>query len=127
MILGTNYLKKATPVFLIASLLYKFPIFQVFQSPVSLSLSLSFLICLLKLFLLILGGFYIMHPCPTHLPIPLLPPFTLATPSPQKNLKVTSRNKTKQKNLSVEVVVWSSELHSVFFRPYIFTCKYSLQ
>lgn len=40
MILGTNYLKKATPVFLRASLLYKSPTFQVFQSPVSHSHSL---------------------------------------------------------------------------------------
>lgn len=79
MILGTNYLKKATPVFLRVSLLYKPPIFQVASLSVS-RLSLSFLICLLKLFLLILGGFYSMHPYPTHLPIPLLPPSTLAPP-----------------------------------------------
>lgn len=95
MILGTNYLKKATSVFLRVSLLYKPPIFQVASLSVS-CLSLSFLICLLKLFLLILGGFYSMHPYPTHLPIPLLPPSTFATPPP-KNLKVASRNKTKQK------------------------------
>lgn len=38
-----------------------------------------------KNLLTILFGFPIMHPDPTHLPAPSLPPSALATPSPNQN------------------------------------------
>lgn len=126
MILGTNYLKKATPVFLRGSLLYKSPIFQVFQSPVSHSLSLS-----LSLFVYLnffIDSWWLSHHASlSHSSHPLASALYPCNPLPPEKFKSNIKKQNKTKNLSVEVVVWSSGLHSIFFRPYIFTCKYSLQ
>lgn len=83
MILGTNYLKKATSVFLRVSLLYKPPIFQVASLSVS-CLSLSFLICLLKLFF-IDSWWLLQHASLSHSSShPLASALYLCNPPPRK-------------------------------------------
>ena len=75
----------------------------VFFHPSSFSYAFSVEI-VFKTFLLIFCKFHIMHPSPTHLPIPSYLPSTF-----------------------VEVIISDNVYHSIPFYPYFFTCKCSLQ
>lgn len=65
----------------------------------------------LKNFLLILAGFHVMYPDPTHLPVPSLLLSALVTSTPKQILKVKLKKKTKkqktnhhQQDLGMEAV-----------------------
>jgi hypothetical protein len=74
--------------------------------------------------------YYIMHPSPTHLPVPSYLPSTFATTHKTKQNKTkqnkTKQNKTKQnkttKNLAMEIAVYQSMSHSIGFCPNTLTC-----
>lgn len=114
-----------------------FPIQHTFPSPREQRAFLVFLGVLRKTliidmifinFLLILCGFQITHSYSTHLPVPSLPPSVLANSLPKTKLKSETNQPNKQtKHPRAESVVRPSESHSTPFRPYIFTCKRSLQ
>jgi hypothetical protein len=89
-----------------------------------------------KNFLLLLCGFHIMHPSPTHLLLSPHKPSALATSPQKKNTKPKQNKnnnkpkKTKTKNkihLSMKAVVCHGVSQSISICPNSFTSKRSFQ